>query len=139
VAGGGGFFLTTGKSFDISRNMESKRALVALSALSHETRLSVFRLLVTAGPMGVAAGAIAEQLEVLPNTLSTHLGLLARAGLVVPARNGRVIRYSADYDGMRELMAFLVRDCCAGNPEICSSLLAVATRGASCDGPMELT
>lgn len=111
--------------------MESKRALEALSALSHETRLSVFRLLVTAGPGGLSAGVIAEQLTVLPNTLSTHLGLLARAGLVVPARNGRTIRYSANYDGMRELMAFLVRDCCAGNPEICSSLVAVATLGAT--------
>ncbi len=119
--------------------MESKRALEALSALSHETRLSVFRLLVTAGPTGLSAGVIAEQLEVLPNTLSNHLGLLARAGLVVPARNGRVIRYSADYDGMRELMAFLVRDCCAGNPEICSSLLAVAAHGATCDGTTALT
>ena len=114
--------------------MESKRALEALGALSHETRLSVFRLLVTAGPAGLSAGVIAARLEVLPNTLSTHLGLLARAGLVVPARAGRVIRYSADYDGMRDLMAFLVRDCCAGNPELCSSLLAVAARGAACGG-----
>ncbi len=112
--------------------MESKQALNALDALSHETRLQVFRLLVTAGPEGRSAGAIAEALDVLPNTLSAHLACLTRAGLVTPARSGRTIRYSADYAGMRDLIAFLVRDCCQGTPEICGPLIALAEECVDC-------
>ena len=119
-----------GSYFDISRNVESKKALEALTALSHETRLSVFRLLVATSPSGLSAGSIADELDVLPNTLSTHLGHLSRAGLVVPTRVGRSILYAADYEGMRELMAFLLRDCCGGKPEICAPLFAAAAHGA---------
>lgn len=104
--------------------MDQNAALDALAALSHETRLSAFRLLVTAGPDGVPAGEIAARLGVLPNTMSAHLSALARAGLVVPTRRGRVIRYAADYGAMRALIGFLMRDCCAGRPEICAPLAA---------------
>lgn len=112
--------------------MEMTGALAALSALSHETRLATFRLLVTAGPAGLPAGAIAERLGVLANTMSSHLAQLSRAGLVTTRREGRVVRYAADYDGMRDLMAFLVRDCCGGQPEICAPLAAIAAECAAC-------
>ena len=115
--------------------MENKKAL---AVLAHETRLSVFRPLVAIGPSGLSAGAIADELDVLPNTLSTHLGHLSRAGLVVPTRVGRTILYAADYEGMRELLAFLLRDCCAGKPEICASLFAVAAHGAVRGDPAPL-
>jgi DNA-binding transcriptional ArsR family regulator len=116
--------------------MDQSDALAALGALAHETRLSVFRLLVTVGPDGLAAGTIAERLNVLPNTLSTHLAILSRAGLIEAARKGRSVRYRANYAEMRELMGFLMRDCCAGSPEICGPIAEVARRaGAGACGP----
>ena len=112
--------------------MDMTRALSALAALSQETRLAAFRLLVAAGHDGVPAGEIAGRLGVRPNTLSTHLGLLARSGLVRPARDGRSIRYSADFARMRDLLAFLVEDCCNGRPEICAPLAEVTARCIAC-------
>jgi len=103
--------------------MDKKRALDALSALSQGTRLDVFRLLVRAGPVGLCAGEIAERLDVRQNTMSTNLGLLDRAGLVRSRREGRSIRYVADLDGMRGLLAYLMEDCCGGRPETCEPLL----------------
>ncbi|WP_367198476.1 ArsR/SmtB family transcription factor [Amorphus sp. 3PC139-8] len=91
----------------------------ALGALAHETRLSVFRLLVKAEPDGLAAGAIAETLDVRANTLSTHLALLVRSGLAKAEREGRSIRYRVDLDRMRALLVYLMADCCAGHPEVC--------------------
>jgi len=117
--------------------MEMSRALAALSALSHETRLATFRLLVTAGPDGMPAGVVAERLGVLANTMSSHLAQLARAGLVTTRREGRIVRYAADYDGMRDLMAFLMRDCCGGQAEICAPLAAIAADCAACAGAAE--
>ncbi len=99
--------------------MNSDQALDALSALAQESRLKVFRLLVAAGPQGVAAGAIAERLHVVPGTLSFHLKLLTRAGLLKARRQGRSIRYVARFDTMNELIGFLSNDCCGGNPEVC--------------------
>jgi len=112
--------------------MDQKAALEAIAALSHETRLTAFRLLVNAGPEGLPAGTISERLDVLSNTLSTHLGLLVRSGLVRSSREGRSIRYTADFECMRGLMEFLVRDCCAGRPEICSPLVAIAESCGAC-------
>ena len=99
--------------------MERSLALDALSALSHETRLDVFRLLVQKGPTGLPAGEIAEELDVLQNTMSTHLGILSRANLVKKTREGRVIRYCANYEVMRSLIQYLLEDCCAGDEVIC--------------------
>jgi len=99
-------------------------AVDALGALAHETRLSVFRLLVKAGPEGMIAGAIAEHQGVPPSTMSHHLATLERAGLVQSERESRLIHYRADYDGMRRLLSFLMQDCCQGAPEMCSDLLA---------------
>lgn len=97
-------------------------AVAALAALAQETRLAVFRLLVRAGPEGVTAGAIADQAGVPPSTLSHHLAALERAGLVRSERESRLIRYRADYPGMRRLIDFLTHDCCGGHPEYCGPL-----------------
>jgi DNA-binding transcriptional ArsR family regulator len=99
-------------------------AVDALGALAHETRLSVFRMLVKAGPEGMIAGAIAEALAVPPSTMSHHLATLERAGLVRSERESRLIRYRADYRGMRRLLTFLMQDCCQGMPELCGDLMA---------------
>lgn len=111
--------------------MTSPEAVSALSALAHEHRLAAFRLLVRAGEGGVPAGDIARELGVLPNTLSSHLTILGHAGLIRSRREGRSILYSADYDGMRGLLDFLVADCCGGRPEICAPL-ADAARQSCC-------
>ncbi|OYX64168.1 MAG: transcriptional regulator [Novosphingobium sp. 32-60-15] len=97
-------------------------AIDALGALAHETRLAVFRMLVTAGHDGMIAGAIAEKLGVPPSTMSHHLATLERAGLVQSTRESRIIRYRADYPGMRRLLVFLLQDCCQGAPEMCGDL-----------------
>ncbi|KQM73145.1 MULTISPECIES: ArsR/SmtB family transcription factor [unclassified Sphingomonas] len=107
--------------------MESNTAIAALSALAQGTRLDVFRLLVQHEPDGVAAGDIARQLDVPQNTMSAHLGILARAGLVRSERHSRSIVYRADLGGLRALTLFLVKDCCAGSPELCAPLLAELT------------
>ncbi len=114
--------------------MESKSAVASLSALAHEGRLSAFRLLVQAGPDGLAAGEIARRLEILPNTLSTSLNVLSHAGLVRSRRDGRSIIYTADYEAMRALLAFLMEDCCAGKPEICAPLIALASQCCEAEG-----
>ncbi len=112
--------------------METPSAVTALSALAHPGRLEVFRLLVRAGPDGMAAGEIARATGSLANTLSANLNLLAGAGLVTSRREGRSIIYAAGYDRMRELLAFLMEDCCGGNSEICGPLAAIAERAACC-------
>ena len=107
--------------------MEITSAVASLAALAHEGRLTAFRLLVQAGDGGLAAGELARRLEVLPNTLSTNLGILAQAGLVTSQREGRSIIYRAHYEAMGELLAYLVEDCCAGAPEICTPLARLAS------------
>jgi len=113
--------------------MEQKLAIDAFRALAQETRLAALRLLVQAGPNGVAAGVIAERLAVQPSTLSTHLAILERAGLVASRRQQRHIFYSAQYEGLRQLIAFLMEDCCQGRPEICGGL--APTESAECAMP----
>jgi DNA-binding transcriptional ArsR family regulator len=112
--------LTAAHYFDIYRNMEVKDASAALGALAHDTRLRIFRLLVQAGPGGVAAGDLAAKLDVPPPTLSFHLRDLSQAGLAVSARDGRTIRYAADFEAMNALMGFLTENCCGGRPELCA-------------------
>jgi len=97
--------------------------LSALSALAQDTRLDVFRLLVKAGPEGLAAGEIATTLDIRPNTLSNNLNILSAAGLVRSAREGRSIRYFARMETMRALLAFLLEDCCGGRSELCQPVL----------------
>ncbi|KSB89829.1 ArsR family transcriptional regulator [Caulobacter vibrioides] len=112
--------------------MESKAAVNMLSALGHEGRLAIFRLLVKAGPDGVAAGEIARALDVPPSSLSANLNVLAHAGLAASRREGRSIIYSADYGAMSGMLGFLMEDCCNGAPEICAPLGSVLARVKAC-------
>jgi ArsR family transcriptional regulator len=99
--------------------MEIKSAVASLAALAQETRLSVYRELIEAGPLGLAAGRIAERLAVAPATLSFHLKELLHAGLVASRQDGRYVIYSANYAQMNALLAFLTANCCRGAPDDC--------------------
>ncbi|MXO50877.1 metalloregulator ArsR/SmtB family transcription factor [Erythrobacter gaetbuli] len=94
--------------------MQADRVIRALSALAQEHRLAAFRLLVQAGDQGVAAGVLAEKLDVPPSSMSFHLAQLANAGLVTQRRESRSIIYSADYAAMNGLMGYLTENCCGG-------------------------
>ena len=107
--------------------MESEKAVQKLSALAQDARLAVFRLLVKAGPDGMAAGDIARKLKTAPNTMSAQLLLLSNAGLIRARRDGRSIIYAADFEAMSDLLLFLTEDCCGGRAEICAPLASVAT------------
>lgn len=107
--------------------MKSLDAIAALSALAQVTRLDTFRLLVKHEPTGLPAGELARVLDVPQNTMSAHLGILSRAGLVKSERQSRSIIYRADLDTLRALTLFLVKDCCAGKPELCVPLVAELT------------
>lgn len=102
-------------------------ALSALAALGQGTRLEVFRLLVQAGPEGVAAGEIATRLGAFQNTMSAHLKILSHAGLVRTQKEGRSVRYFADMTGFRDLLAYLMEDCCNGRPELCRPVINAVT------------
>lgn len=112
--------------------METKIAADVLSALALEGRLAIFRLLVRAGPRGLKAGQIADAVAAHASTLSANLTVLSHAGLVEGRREGRAIYYSARYDRMRDLLTFLLDDCCNGSPEICMPLMDIATRTLCC-------
>lgn len=103
--------------------MESINAISAFSALSQQTRLDVFRLLIKAGENGLLAGELGEQLDVRQNTMSANLTVLLNAGLVRNERQGRKIRYFVDLDALRGLLAFLMEDCCGGRPELCQPII----------------
>lgn len=103
--------------------MEPEIAILALAALAQSTRLDVFRLLVKHEPEGLAAGDIAKALSVPQNTMSSHLAVLSRAGLVSAQRFSRSIVYRADLARFQEVMLFMLRDCCDGRPEICAPLV----------------
>ena len=113
--------------------ISAPHALAALAALGQPTRLEIFRLLMRREPRGLAAGAIADAIGCPHNTLSSHLSILARSGLVRGTRDGRSIVYRADIEGMRALVAFLITDCCDGHPEVCN--LPDALRDAGCCPP----
>lgn len=104
--------------------MDSETTILALAALAQPTRLEAFRTLVEHEPHGLPAGELARLLAVPQNTLSAHLNVLARGGLVEGTRQSRSIIYRANLTGLRDLMIFLVRDCCGGNPALCEPLLA---------------
>ncbi|RIK95135.1 MAG: transcriptional regulator [Proteobacteria bacterium] len=95
--------------------METKSAIAGLSALANDTRLAAFRLLVQAGPAGMAAGELARRLAVRPNTLTAALTILSHADLVVARRAGRSVIYAVRYETMRALLAFMTENCCAGS------------------------
>ncbi len=102
--------------------MDILNALESFAALSQETRLMAFRLLVQEEPEGLAAGEIARRLAVPHNTMSTHLAVLSRSGWLISRRESRSIIYRANLDHVNQVIRFLVHDCCAGHPELCVML-----------------
>lgn len=104
--------------------MEPEPAILALAALAQNTRLETFRLLVRHEPEGLAAGEIANRLAVPANTMSAHLGVLSRAGLINAERRSRSIIYRADLDRLGDLMLFLLKDCCQSRADLCEPLIA---------------
>ncbi len=100
--------------------METTDTVAALSALAQEHRLAIFRLLVQAGPRGLPAGQVAEQLKLAPNTLTFHFDRLRLAGLVTQRREGRSMIYAAQFETMNALLGFLTENCCQGSPEQCA-------------------
>lgn len=107
--------------------MKTASALAALAALAHPTRLDAFRLLVQHMPDGLPTGVLVEASGLTQSTFSTHLAVLAKAGLVAAEKRGRQQIQRADIDTLRELMTFLARDCCGGRAELCEPLLAELT------------
>jgi len=103
--------------------VDETAAIEALAALAQPTRLRVFRHLVRKHPAPVAAGDLARTFGTPHNTMSTHLAVLTRAGLLTMKRQSRSLLYDANLDGFRDLVAFLTRDCCCGRPEICAPIL----------------
>lgn len=116
--------------------MESEQAILVFGALAQPTRLDVFRLLITQEPAGLPAGEIARHMGVPHNTMSAHLAILTRAGLIAAERHSRSIVYRAQLEAVRALTAYLVKDCCAGLPEICEPLIADL---APCCPPQNVT
>ena len=117
--------------------MKQDIAIEAFSALAQATRLEVFRLLVRHAPDGQPAGEIARRLDVPHNTLSTHLAILSRAGLISVERHSRSMVYRAELKAVRQLVMFLLKDCCNSQPELCSPLIedlltSCSTPGACC-------
>jgi DNA-binding transcriptional ArsR family regulator len=115
--------------------MKPTQALDALHALAQESRLAVFRLLVKAGPLGLAAGAIAKSVGAPASTMSAHLSILSNAGLIAARRESRTIYYALDTDAVRGLFDFLAADCCGGRPELCAPLTGLVARAAC--GPVK--
>jgi DNA-binding transcriptional ArsR family regulator len=114
--------------------LSAPEAISVLSALAQPTRLEIFRLLLKHEPIGTTAGVIADAVGAPHNTISTHLAILVRAGLLQSARDGRSIIYRADIGGMRALVGFLVNDCCDGHPELCNLLVGDGRTSCGC-GP----
>lgn len=109
--------------------MEMNQAVEALSALAQETRLKVYRLLVEAGPEGLAAGRVGEALELPPATLSFHLAHLVRAGLARGRHEGRFVIYTADFQNMNALVGYLTENCCGGSLSCAPALKPITLKG----------
>jgi ArsR family transcriptional regulator, arsenate/arsenite/antimonite-responsive transcriptional repressor len=109
--------------------METLDVVAALAALAQENRLEIFRLLVQAGPEGMAAGQVAEKLGLAPNTLTFHFDRLRFAGLVTVRRDGRSMIYAAQYEAMNGLIAFLTENCCQGAQEKCAPIAVCKPKG----------
>lgn len=114
--------------------MDTNLAIDVFTALSQETRLAAFRLIMRREPAGLPSGEVARLLDVPQNTMSAHLAVLARSGLISSERVGRSIIYRAELDQVREIASFLVSDCCDGRPEICAPLVAEFAPCCNSDG-----
>jgi DNA-binding transcriptional ArsR family regulator len=111
--------------------MHDRQIIDSLAAIAHATRLRVFRLLVKAEPAGLSSGEIARRVGIPPTTMSTHLAVLARTGLITARRESRLIFYALEADAVRALFDALVSDCCDGRPELCAPLLALPKNGGA--------
>ncbi len=118
--------------------MDELQALDAFSALSQETRLKMVRALVMAGPDGLAAGAVGDAVGAASSSASFHLAHLERAGLVRSRRESRSIIYTADYTALSGLVAFLMRDCCQGHPDVCAPAVASLSEPSCCSPTTEI-
>ena len=107
--------------------MDNIQTIAALAALAQSTRLDTFRLLVKHEPDGVPAGELARLIEVPQNTMSAHLAILSRAGLIIGERHSRSIIYRADIERFREMTLYLIKDCCGGRADLCAPLIADLT------------
>ncbi|WP_370228601.1 ArsR/SmtB family transcription factor [Cognatishimia sp.] len=114
--------------------MDKTDSLTAFAALSQEARLDAFRLLVQAGQAGMLAGEIADALGARQNTMSSNLAVLLRAGLISNQREGRGIRYVANMEGLKGLLAYLLQDCCGGQPDLCAPLIDSLTQTCAPQG-----
>jgi len=103
--------------------MDMFSALSVFNALGQPARLNALRLLIQAGRAGIPAGEIGEQLGIKQNTMSVNLKILVQAGLIISHRDGRIIRYAANYDTVQALVLFLMQDCCGGRTELCQPIL----------------
>lgn len=112
--------------------MDSEDAVEALSALAQEHRLAVFRLLVRTGPQGLPAGEIAREIGIPPSSMSSHLAIMAHAGIIESERESRSIIYRVSPDGVQGLLEFLVADCCAGQPRLCAPITIMAQKALAC-------
>jgi len=109
--------------------MDQDRTIEAFAALAQTSRMTIFRLLVRAGPDGLQVGEISRRLDIVPSTLSGHLSVLKRAGLLIATRRQREIHYAADLSVVNDLIAFLLADCCDGRLENCSEILSLLEAG----------
>jgi DNA-binding transcriptional ArsR family regulator len=116
----------------VQGDLSEPHAISALAALAQPTRLAIFRLLIKHEPVGITAGVIADTIGAPHNTLSSHLAILVRAGLLRSTREGRTIIYRSNVEGMRDLIGYLISECCDGHPELCN---LVAADAASCGAP----
>lgn len=126
--------MTATKHVDNSRQMKQDLAIEVFSALSQPTRLEAFRLLVKQEPDGLPAREIARRLDVPHNTMSTHLAILTRAGLISVERHSRSMIYRVELAAVRKLVMFLLKDCCNGQPELCTPLLEDISKSCSTSG-----
>lgn len=115
--------------------MDTTTAIDVLSALAQPTRLAAFRTIMAHEPDGLPAGDVARLLAVPQNTMSTHLAILARAGLIGSERQGRTVVYRADIDRVRQITSYLVNDCCGGRPDLCGPLVAELTPNCAATEP----
>jgi len=113
--------------------MDEKTAIDVLTALAQPTRMRAFRHLLAVHPQALQAGEIARHCDTPHNTMSTHLAVLKRAGLLSVERESRSMLYCADLDGFRALVSFLTRECCNGRPEICAPILGTELVSCSCE------
>jgi len=108
--------------------MKQENAIESFTALAQDSRLAIFRLLVREVPNGLPVGEISRRLDIVPSTLSGHLGVLKRTGLLKSTRRKREIHYAADLEAMGELIRFMLEDCCDGQVENCNKILSLIPR-----------